>query len=155
MLQFSYFLRKFALNSNILNNSHTSKQTTLLKNRIWHRCFSVNFAKFLGTPFLQNTSRRTPPMAASETCKIIILAVRMQLDINPYLSNMPNLHPLLFQKHYSRNTNFAPDIQMLLLFWKIKSLCLKLYAVFVCFISSGRLFHNEGSRSSKMFKMNI
>ena len=99
MLQFSYFLRKFALNSNILNNSHTSKQTTLLKNRIWHRCFSVNFAKFLGTPFLQNTSRRTPPMAASETCKIIILAVRIQLDINPYLSNMPNLHPLLFQKH--------------------------------------------------------
>ena len=24
---------------------------TLLKNRPWHRCFSVNFAKFLRTPF--------------------------------------------------------------------------------------------------------
>ena len=29
---------------------------TLLKKRLWHRCFSVNFAKFLRTPFLQNTS---------------------------------------------------------------------------------------------------
>ena len=27
-----------------------------LKKRIWHRCFPVNFAKFLRTPFLQNTS---------------------------------------------------------------------------------------------------
>ena len=31
---------------------------TLLKKRLWHRCFSVNFAKFLRTPFLQNTSGR-------------------------------------------------------------------------------------------------
>ena len=30
--------------------------TTLLKKRLWHRCFPVNFAKFLGTHFLQNTS---------------------------------------------------------------------------------------------------
>ena len=25
---------------------------------LWHRCFSVNFAKFLRTPYLQNTSGR-------------------------------------------------------------------------------------------------
>ena len=31
---------------------------TLLKKRIWHSYFSVNFAKFLRTPFLQNTPRR-------------------------------------------------------------------------------------------------
>ena len=31
---------------------------TLLKKRLWHRCFFVNFAKFLRTPFLQNTSWR-------------------------------------------------------------------------------------------------
>ena len=29
---------------------------TLLKKSLWHRCFPVNFAKFLRTPFLQNTS---------------------------------------------------------------------------------------------------
>ena len=31
---------------------------TLLKRRLRYRCFSVNFEKFLRTPFLQNTSRR-------------------------------------------------------------------------------------------------
>ena len=29
---------------------------TLLKKGLWHCCFLVNFAKFLGIPFLQNTS---------------------------------------------------------------------------------------------------
>ena len=28
------------------------------KKRLWHRCFPVNFAKFLRTPFLQNNSGR-------------------------------------------------------------------------------------------------
>ena len=31
---------------------------TLFKNRLWHGCFPVIFAKFLRTPFLQNTSGR-------------------------------------------------------------------------------------------------
>ena len=31
---------------------------TLFKKRLWHRCFSVNFTKFLKPPFLQNTSER-------------------------------------------------------------------------------------------------
>ena len=31
---------------------------TLLKRRLWHRCFPVNFAKFLRTPVLQNTFGR-------------------------------------------------------------------------------------------------
>ena len=32
------------------------RPATFLKKRLWHRCFPVNFAKFLRTPFLQNTS---------------------------------------------------------------------------------------------------
>ena len=32
------------------------KSATLLKKRLWHRCFPVNFVKFLRTFFLQNTS---------------------------------------------------------------------------------------------------
>ena len=31
---------------------------TLFKNRLWHCCFPVNFAKFIRTPFLQNTTGR-------------------------------------------------------------------------------------------------
>ena len=32
------------------------RPATLLKKRLWHGCFPVNFAKFSRTPFLQNTS---------------------------------------------------------------------------------------------------
>ena len=31
---------------------------TLLKKKIWHKCFPVYFKKFLRTPYLQNTSER-------------------------------------------------------------------------------------------------
>ena len=34
------------------------ESATLLKKRLWRRCFPVNFAKFLRTPFSQNTSGR-------------------------------------------------------------------------------------------------
>ena len=33
-----------------------NRPATLLKRRLWHRCFSVNFANFSRTPFLQDTS---------------------------------------------------------------------------------------------------
>ena len=35
---------------------HRKTLATLLKKRLWHRCFPVNFTKFLRTPFLQSTS---------------------------------------------------------------------------------------------------
>ena len=34
------------------------RPATLLKKRLWHRCFPVNFVKFSRTLFLQNTSGR-------------------------------------------------------------------------------------------------
>ena len=37
---------------------HRPRPATLLKKRLWRRCFPVNFVKFLRTPFLQNTSGR-------------------------------------------------------------------------------------------------
>ena len=41
------------------------RPATLLKKRLWHRSFPVNFAKFLRALFFY----RTPPVAASETTK--------------------------------------------------------------------------------------
>ena len=38
-----------------------SRPATLLKKRLWHMCFPRNFAKFLRTPFSQNTSGRLIP----------------------------------------------------------------------------------------------
>ena len=37
------------------------RPATLLKKRLWHRCFPVNFVKFLRTLFLQNNSERLLP----------------------------------------------------------------------------------------------
>ena len=34
------------------------RPATLLKKKLWHRCFPKNFAKFQRTAFLQNTSGR-------------------------------------------------------------------------------------------------
>ena len=36
------------------------RPATLLKKSLWHRCFPVDFVKFLRTPFLKNTSGRLP-----------------------------------------------------------------------------------------------
>ena len=37
---------------------NSSRPATLLKKRLWHRYFPVNFVIFLRIPFLQNTSGR-------------------------------------------------------------------------------------------------
>ena len=47
------------------------RPATLLKKRLWHRCFPVNFAKFLRTTF----SYRTPPLATS-----VVFIVKPSVD---------------------------------------------------------------------------
>ena len=42
----------------LLSRNLFQRPATLLKKRLWHRRFPVNFAKFLRPPFLKNTSRR-------------------------------------------------------------------------------------------------
>ena len=49
---------KHLCQSLFLNRVAGHMPATLLKKRLWHRCFYGNFAKFLATPFLQNTSGR-------------------------------------------------------------------------------------------------
>ena len=55
---FAKFTGKGLCQSLFFNNTAVLKPATLLKKRLWHRCFPVNFAKFLKTPFLQNISGR-------------------------------------------------------------------------------------------------
>ena len=42
-------------------NKVAGRPATLLKKRLWHKCFPVNFAKFLRTPFYRTPFYRTPP----------------------------------------------------------------------------------------------
>ena len=46
----------------------TLKPATLLKKTRWHRCFPVNFAKFLRTSFLQNTPKWLLLLQVSINC---------------------------------------------------------------------------------------
>ena len=52
---FATFTRKRLCQSLFLNKVAGMRPATLLKERLWHRCFPVNFTKFLKTLFLQNT----------------------------------------------------------------------------------------------------
>ena len=55
---FSKFTRKHLCWSLFLNKVPGLKPSTLLRKRLRRRYFPVNFAKFLGTSLLQNTSGR-------------------------------------------------------------------------------------------------
>ena len=55
---FTKFAGKHLWQSLFFNKVTGPRPATLLKKRLWHRYFPVNFVKFLGTPFLQNTSGR-------------------------------------------------------------------------------------------------
>ena len=59
----SLFLNKVAG----LCQSFFNKGATLLKKRLWRRCFPVNLAKFLRTPFYRHTIKpRTPEHGTTE-----------------------------------------------------------------------------------------
>ena len=56
---FAKFTEKHLCEVLIFNKVAGLRRATFLTKRLWHRCFHVNFLRFLRTPFLQNTSRRT------------------------------------------------------------------------------------------------
>ena len=58
LINFAKFTGKHLCQGLIFNKVASLRPATLLKKRLWHRCFPVNFAKFLRAPFLQNTSGR-------------------------------------------------------------------------------------------------
>ena len=56
--QFHEIHRKTPVPESFFNKIADLRPATLLKKKLWHSCFPVNFAKFLRTHFLQNTSGR-------------------------------------------------------------------------------------------------
>ena len=55
---FAKFTGKHQCQSLFFNKVARLRPATLIKKKLWHKWFSVNFAKFLRTPFLQNTPWR-------------------------------------------------------------------------------------------------
>ena len=62
------------------------KPATLLKKKLWHRCFPVNFMKFLKTFFFH----RTPPVAASKSSKMLILILLLEGKFERIIKNRKN-----------------------------------------------------------------
>ena len=59
---FAKFTGKHLCQSFFFDKVAVLRPASLLKKRLWHRCFLVNFTEFLRTSFLQNTSGYiTPP----------------------------------------------------------------------------------------------
>ena len=53
---FANFTGKHLCQSLFFNENAGLSPATLLKKRLWHKCFLVNFANSLGTPFLYNSA---------------------------------------------------------------------------------------------------
>ena len=54
--KFHQTYRKNLCQSNFFNNVAGLRHASLLKKKLWRKCFLVNFPKFLTTPFLQTTA---------------------------------------------------------------------------------------------------
>ena len=77
-----------------------SQPVTFLKNRLWHSCFPVNFAKFIRTPFLQNTSRVTACvsneiLSLKKACNFI----KKRLQLRFFCEHCEILKNTYFEKH--------------------------------------------------------
>ena len=55
---FAKFIGKHLYQGLFFNKVAGLRPANLLKKKLWHKCFPVNFEKFLGAPLLQNTSGR-------------------------------------------------------------------------------------------------
>ena len=82
LTNFTKFTGKYMCQSLFFNKVAGLGPVTLFKKRLWHRCFSVNFAKFLRTTFLQNTSGRLL-LNFAETFRRIISVMRFMEYVSP------------------------------------------------------------------------
>ena len=67
--------RKTLVPEPLFNKIADLSPATLLKKKLWHRCFPVNFAKFPRTPFLQNTLWTTASITTwifTDICMVIV-----------------------------------------------------------------------------------
>ena len=83
--------------------------------RLWHKCFPVNFAKFLRTRFLQSTSRRLLLIVGFNAIKLLIINSLLNFCKRSFrFSQQPN--PLKWSSIFRRkplkwsNSNNSPAV---------------------------------------------
>ena len=86
------------------------RPATLLKKSLWHRCFPVNFAKFLRTSYLQNTSGQLLLYILD------FLNVHICICFGRYSEGIPALHKTEIQTRVMHDLAFWRKPMQFLLF---------------------------------------
>ena len=86
------FTRKHLNQSLFLNKVAGLSPATLSKKRLWHRCFPVNFAKFLRTPFLTEHPRWL----------LLTVAVSVSVSTLYFLLDIFSFFTTLFHDYWQR-----------------------------------------------------
>ena len=94
MFFFSFLLLSISLQFYLFTEAVCAISATLLKMRLWHRCFHVNFAKFLRTSFSQNSSGRLLLSSPSNLLFITNLSKSLFL-----LCNISTFYVFFSKKH--------------------------------------------------------
>ena len=94
------------------------RAATLLKKRFQHRCFQVNFMKFLRTPFLQNTSVICLTVSFHKEVlyicsNLLLLEKWTKFTILPFILSIVNV--FYRSKHKHMNSYFVNEINELYL----------------------------------------
>ena len=97
------FTGKHLCQSLFFNNVADLRSATLLKKRLWHRCFPVNFAIFLRRPILQSTSGRVLLEATDNRCNVVSNSKWVQANQN--LATIPKLLPKTLLLYKNLRTN--------------------------------------------------
>ena len=107
---FTKFTGKHLCESLFFNKVAGLRPVTLLKKRLWHRFFPMDFVKFLKIPFLQNTSGRLLLHFTFDRTLIKKLMVwswaPRQLYISECLFSLP--HKKLARKFFTRIYTILP-----------------------------------------------
>ena len=104
LTNFSKSTGKHLFQSPFLNKIAGLRSAFLLKKRLWPRCFPVNFAKFLRTPFAQNTSGRLLLWTtSSETSNTKYLElIKRRSKVLEKKCHVKVLQILATEKHFSK-----------------------------------------------------
>ena len=87
LINFAKFTGKHLSQSFFFNKSADLRSATLLKKRLWHRCFPVNFAKFIRTPFFKKHLWWLLLQAfISKWSRLIIQVILSRFPLKPILS---------------------------------------------------------------------
>ena len=74
-----------------LFNKVAGQPPTILKKRLWHRCFPVNFVKFLWTPFLKNSNNSNRATTSAHDTVNYKQYTKL-VDSPKVLSGLPRFH---------------------------------------------------------------